>query len=112
MKHPDLEDSGRKPADNQTSGSVSCLIGALQKFGAQKHADEGVAAGIQTCFVPSNAGETQMHIRRGGVKAQGGIHIAVPVPPLISLALVGISRWQGSERETTYGRILKNQRQD
>jgi hypothetical protein len=63
-------------------------------------------------FVPSNAGEAQMHIRRGGVKAQGGIHIAVPVPPLISLALVGISRWQGSERETTYGRILKNQRQD
>jgi len=44
-------------------------------------------------FVPSNAGETQMHIRRGGVKAQGGIHFAIPVPPLISLALVDLLRW-------------------
>jgi hypothetical protein len=87
LKYPDLEDSEKnrpviKHQARFRASSVPCrrLVrgNTLAKLSPPL---------FRRVFVPPNAGETQMHIRRGGGKAQGGIHFSIPVPPLFSLAL-------------------------
>ena len=57
--------------------------------------------------IPPNAGETHKHVRRGGGVAQCGIHLSMPMPPLILLTQTHMESAFGTVKHRSVASGLK-----